>query len=101
MTGQTVGDHLLARMHKRGVEHMFGYPGDGSTGGSARGAARATSRSSCRARHEEMAAVEAIGYTKSTGRTAVCAAPSRPGAIHLLSRLYDAKLDHVHHGASR
>ncbi|HEX4792121.1 MAG TPA: thiamine pyrophosphate-requiring protein, partial [Actinospica sp.] len=47
------------------------------------------------ARHEEMAAFEAVGYSKFTGRIGVCTATSGPGAIHLLNGLYDAKLDHV------
>jgi pyruvate dehydrogenase (quinone) len=47
------------------------------------------------ARHEEMAAFEAVGYAKFSGRIGVCTATSGPGAIHLLNGLYDAKLDHV------
>jgi pyruvate dehydrogenase (quinone) len=42
-----------------------------------------------------MAAFEAVGYAKFTGRVGVCAATSGPGAIHLLNGLYDAKSDHV------
>jgi hypothetical protein len=42
-----------------------------------------------------MAAFEAVGYAKFTGRPGVCVATSGPGAIHLLNGLYDAKLDHV------
>ena len=42
-----------------------------------------------------MAAFEAVGYAKFTGRLGVCMATSGPGAIHLLNGLYDAKLDHV------
>ena len=47
------------------------------------------------ARHEEMAAFEAVGYAKFTDRVGFCTATSGPGAIHLLNGLYDAKLDHV------
>jgi pyruvate dehydrogenase (quinone) len=47
------------------------------------------------ARHEELAAFEAVGYAKFSGRVGVCAVTSGPGAIHLLNGLYDAKLDHV------
>jgi pyruvate dehydrogenase (quinone) len=47
------------------------------------------------ARHEEMAAFEACGYAKLSGRVGVCTATSGPGGIHLLNGLYDAKLDHV------
>ncbi len=42
-----------------------------------------------------MAAFEACGYAKFSGRVGVCTATSGPGAIHLLNGLYDAKLDHV------
>jgi len=42
-----------------------------------------------------MAAFEAVGYAKFSGRLGVCMATSGPGAIHLLNGLYDAKLDHV------
>lgn len=42
-----------------------------------------------------MAAFEAVGYAKFSGKVGVCAATSGPGAIHLLNGLYDAKLDHV------
>ena len=43
----------------------------------------------------EMAAFEAVGHAKFTGRIGFCTATSGPGAIHLLNGLYDAKLDHV------
>ena len=42
-----------------------------------------------------MAAFEAVGYAKFSGKVGVCMATSGPGAIHLLNGLYDAKLDHV------
>jgi pyruvate dehydrogenase (quinone) len=42
-----------------------------------------------------MAALQAVGYAKFSGRPAVTMATSGPGAIHLLNGLYDAKLDHV------
>jgi pyruvate dehydrogenase (quinone) len=42
-----------------------------------------------------MAAFEAVGYAKFSGRVAVCAATSGPGAIYLLNGLYDALLDRV------
>jgi pyruvate dehydrogenase (quinone) len=45
-------------------------------------------------RHEEMAAFMACAHAKFTGEAGVCLATSGPGAIHLLSGMYDAKLDH-------
>jgi pyruvate dehydrogenase (quinone) len=46
-------------------------------------------------RHEEMAAFMASGHAKFTGEVGLCYATSGPGAIHLLTGLYDAKMDHV------
>jgi pyruvate dehydrogenase (quinone) len=91
----TVGDVLLARLREWDVECVFGYPGDGING--LLGAwGRADDRPSfVQARHEEMAALAAVGYAKFSGRVGVCVATSGPGAIHLLNGLYDAKLDHV------
>ncbi|WP_369185457.1 thiamine pyrophosphate-requiring protein [Streptomyces sp. Y1] len=90
-----VSDHVLERLRDWNVEYVFGYPGDGINGLlSAWG--RAENRPVfVQARHEEMAAFEAVGYAKFSGRTGVCVATSGPGAIHLLNGLYDAKLDHV------
>jgi pyruvate dehydrogenase (quinone) len=46
-------------------------------------------------RHEEMAAFMASAYAKFTGEVGVCLATSGPGASHLLTGLYDARLDHM------
>jgi pyruvate dehydrogenase (quinone) len=91
----TVADRLLSRLREWGVEHVFGYPGDGING-----ILGAFSRADdqprfIQARHEEMSAFEAVGYAKFSGRPGICMATSGPGAIHLLNGLYDAKLDHV------
>lgn len=91
----TVADQLLARLREWNIDQVFGYPGDGING-----IVGAFSRADdqprfIQARHEEMAAFEAVGYAKYSGRPAVCVATSGPGAIHLLNGLYDAKLDHI------
>lgn len=93
--GQKVSDHLLARLREWGVERVFGYPGDGINGLLAAWERAGDQPRFVQARHEEMAAFEAVGYAKFSGRLGVCAATSGPGAIHLLNGLYDAKLDHV------
>ena len=93
--GQTVGDYLLERLRAWDVRHVFGYPGDGINGILAAWGRADNEPQFIQARHEEMAAFEAVGYAKFTGRVGVCAATSGPGAIHLLNGLYDAKLDHV------
>ena len=95
MAAQTVADHLLARLREWGVQYVFGYPGDGINGLLAAWGRADDQPRFVQARHEEMAAFEAVGYAKFTDRVGFCTATSGPGAIHLLNGLYDAKLDHV------
>ena len=92
---ETVADVLLARLREWGVTQVFGYPGDGINGLLAAWGRADNDPQFVQARHEEMAAFEAVGYAKFSGEVGVCAATSGPGAIHLLNGLYDAKLDHV------
>jgi pyruvate dehydrogenase (quinone) len=92
---QTVGDFLVERLHAWGVRVMFGYPGDGINGvfgalNRAHGKIKFV-----QARHEEMAAFMASAYAKFTGELGVCIATSGPGASHLVTGLYDARLDHM------
>ena len=91
----TVADFLLERLRAWDVRHVFGYAGDGINGILAAWGRAENEPQFIQARHEEMAAFEAVGYAKFTGRVGVCMATSGPGAIHLLNGLYDAKLDHV------
>ncbi|MER6242816.1 thiamine pyrophosphate-requiring protein [Streptomyces griseorubiginosus] len=90
-----VSDHILERLREWGVDHVFGYPGDGINGLLAAWGRADNQPRFVQSRHEEMSAFEAVGYAKFSGRIGVCAATSGPGAIHLLNGLYDAKLDHV------
>ncbi|MDA2812855.1 thiamine pyrophosphate-requiring protein [Nocardiopsis sp. RSe5-2] len=90
-----VSDHLLERLREWGVERVFGYPGDGINGLLAAWDRADDHPRFIQARHEELAAFEAVGYAKFSDRVGVCAATSGPGAVHLLNGLYDAKLDHV------
>jgi pyruvate dehydrogenase (quinone) len=92
---ETVGDYLLQRLRDWQVEQVFAYPGDGINGIVAAFGKADDQPRFIQARHEEMAAFEAVGYAKFSGKPAVCMATSGPGAIHLLNGLYDAKLDHV------
>ncbi|TPN33637.1 thiamine pyrophosphate-requiring protein [Mesorhizobium sp. B2-3-3] len=91
---KTVGDFLISRLHAWGVRRMFGYPGDGING--VFGALnRADGKIEfVQARHEEMAAFMASAYAKFSGGLGVCIATSGPGATHLVTGLYDARLDH-------
>ncbi|MFD9486489.1 thiamine pyrophosphate-requiring protein [Streptomyces sp. NPDC059991] len=90
-----VSDYVLERLRQWEVEHVFAYAGDGINGLLAAWGRADDKPRFIQARHEEMAAFEAVGYAKFSGRVGVCAATSGPGAIHLLNGLYDAKLDHV------
>ena len=95
MAKPTVGDYLLERLRAWDVTKVFAYPGDGINGILAAWGRADNEPAFIQARHEEMAAFEAVGYAKFTGKVGVCMATSGPGAIHLLNGLYDAKLDHV------
>jgi pyruvate dehydrogenase (quinone) len=92
---QTVGDFFWHRMHDWGVRTIFGYPGDGVNG--LLGALQRANGQFrfIQVRHEEMAAFMASAYAKFTGEVGVCLATSGPGASHLLTGLYDARLDHM------
>ena len=95
MAKPTVADYLLERLRAWDVTKVFAYPGDGINGILAAWGRAGNDPMFIQARHEEMAAFEAVGYAKFTGNFGVCMATSGPGAIHLLNGLYDAKLDHV------
>ncbi|PXW27587.1 thiamine pyrophosphate-requiring protein [Paraburkholderia caballeronis] len=91
----TVSDFIVERLHQWGVRRMFGYPGDGINGmfgALQRGGGKIEF---VQARHEEMAAFMASAHAKFTGELGVCIATSGPGAAHLLTGLYDARLDHM------
>src|SRR5215212_6831748 len=92
---ETVGDQVLARLREWGVEQVFAYPGDGINGIVAAFGKADDSPAFIQARHEDMSALQAVGFAKFSGKVGVCMATSGPGAIHLLNGLYDAKLDHV------
>jgi pyruvate dehydrogenase (quinone) len=90
---QTVSDLLLERLIDWGVDTIFGLPGDGINGFME---SLRTHRDRVRfvhTRHEETAALAAVGYAKFTGRLGVCMSTAAPGAIHLLNGLYDAAVD--------
>ena len=91
----TVGDFFWERLHAWGVRVVFGYPGDGINGllgamNRAKGKIKLV-----QVRHEEMAAFMASAYAKFTGQLGVCMATSGPGATHLITGMYDARLDHM------
>jgi pyruvate dehydrogenase (quinone) len=91
----TVADQILARLREWDVVCVCGFGGDGINGLLAAWGRADNKPKFVQVRHEEMAAFASVGYAKFSGKVAVCAATSGPGAIHLLNGLYDAKLDHV------
>src|SRR3954462_8935113 len=94
MTDRTVSDLVVQRLSDWGVPRVFGYSGDGING--VMGALRRAGRPEfVQARHEEAAAFMATAHAKYTGGVGVCLSTQGPGAVHLLTGLYDAKLDGV------
>ena len=91
----TVGDFFWERLKAWGVTRVFGYPGDGVNGLLGALNRRDGDIEFVQARHEEMAAFMASAHAKFTGALGVCLATSGPGASHLLTGLYDARLDHM------
>src|ERR671916_3028086 len=90
---KTTADLLVERLIDWGVDTIFGIPGDGINGVIEALRTRQDRIRFIQVRHEEAAALAAVGYAKFTGRIGVCLATSGPGGIHLLNGLYDAKLD--------
>ncbi len=64
----TVADYLLERLRGWDVQHVFAYAGDGINGILAAWGRADNKPQFVQARHEEMAAFEAVGYAKFTGR---------------------------------
>ncbi|MBV9862340.1 MAG: thiamine pyrophosphate-requiring protein [Alphaproteobacteria bacterium] len=92
---ETVGDFVWKRLAEWGVKRIYGYPGDGING-----LLGALNRAGdqfefIQVRHEEMAAFMACAHAKFTGELGVCLATSGPGASHLITGLYDARMDHM------
>lgn len=91
-------DFFVQRLKEWGVTRIYGYPGDGING--VLGAIQRANKNGdgiefIQVRHEEMAAFMAAGHAKFTGEPGVCLSTGGPGATHLLTGLYDAKMDHA------
>ena len=95
MAERLVADLLVERLQAWGVRRVFGYSGDGIN--TFLGALRRAGGDPAfvQARHEESAALMAVGHAKFTDGIGVMTSTQGPGAVHLLNGLYDAKLDHV------
>jgi pyruvate dehydrogenase (quinone) len=92
---QNVSDFVWKRLSEWGLRRVFGYPGDGVGGLDVALEKAKDYMHYVQARHEEMAAFMASAHAKFTGEVGLCYATSGPGAIHLLTGLYDAKMDHM------
>ena len=91
----TVADFIVERLYQWGVRRIYGYPGDGINGVFGALAKADGKIRFIQARHEEMAAFMASADAKFSGELGVCIATSGPGATHLLTGLYDARMDHM------
>src|SRR3954462_15625439 len=90
---ETASDLMIERLCDWGVDTIFGLPGDGINGFMEALRTRHDRIRYIHVRHEEVAAMAAVGYAKFTGKLGVCFATAGPGAIHLANGLLDARLD--------
>ncbi|TKI06587.1 thiamine pyrophosphate-requiring protein [Martelella alba] len=91
-------DFVVERLRAWGVSRIYGYPGDGINGvlgALQRAEQKGEGIEFIQVRHEEMAAFMASAHAKFTGELGVCLSTGGPGATHLLTGLYDAKMDHA------
>jgi len=89
----TTADVLIETLIDWQVPVIFGLPGDGINGAMEALRTQQHKIRFIQVRHEESAAFMATAYAKWTGRLGVCLATSGPGGTHLLTGLYDPKLD--------
>ncbi len=91
---RTVSDRIVEFLSERGVEQIFGIPGD-TIDSLMESLRKQKTVHFVVMRHEEAGAFAASAQAKLTGHLGVCVGCQGPGAIHLLNGLYDASLDHV------
>jgi pyruvate dehydrogenase (quinone)/pyruvate oxidase len=90
---RTASDVLVDRLMSWGVDTIFGLPGDGINGLVDALRSRHDRLRYIHVRHEEVAAMAAVGYAKFTGKLGVCFATSGPGAAHLLNGMLDSRTE--------
>jgi pyruvate dehydrogenase (quinone) len=93
MVTATTADIVAESLLDWGVDTIFGLPGDGINGFIEALRRRKDKIRFVLVRHEESASFMACAYAKYTGKLGACVATSGPGAVHLLTGLYDAKAD--------
>ena len=91
---RTVSDRIVEFLAERGVERIFGIPGD-TIDSLMESLRKQKAVHFVVMRHEEAGAFAASAQAKLTGHLSVCVGCQGPGAIHLLNGLYDAALDRV------
>ena len=89
----TASDVMVERLISWGVDTIFGLPGDGINGFMEALRTRHDQIKYVHVRHEEVAAMAAVGYAKFTGKLGVCFSTAGPGAAHLLNGLLDARVE--------
>jgi pyruvate dehydrogenase (quinone) len=90
---RTASDLMVDRLMEWGVEVVFGLPGDGINGFMEALRTRDGKLTYVHVRHEEVAAMAAVGYAKFTGKLGVCFSTAGPGAAHLLNGMLDARTE--------
>jgi thiamine pyrophosphate-dependent acetolactate synthase large subunit-like protein len=89
----TTSELIVDRLLEWGIDTYFGLAGDGINGFFEALRTRSDKIRFVHVRHEEVAALAAVGHAKFTGRPAVCITTAGPGALHLINGLYDAKIE--------
>jgi pyruvate dehydrogenase (quinone) len=89
----TTSELIVDRLLEWGIDTYFGLAGDGINGFFEALRTRREKIRFVHVRHEEVAALAAVGHAKFTGRPAVCITTAGPGALHLINGLYDAKIE--------
>lgn len=95
MAGKSTSDRIIERLLEWGIDTCFGICGDQINGFFESLRTHADEMRFAHVRHEDNAALAAVGYAKFTGRPAACVATAGPGAIHMLNGVYDARMDGV------
>jgi pyruvate dehydrogenase (quinone) len=90
---RTASDVMVDRLMEWGVDTIFGLPGDGINGFMEALRTRHEKLTYVHVRHEEVAAMAAVGYAKFTGKLGVCFSTSGPGAAHLFNGMLDARTE--------
>lgn len=90
MTG---AERVVSILEQQGIKTIFGYPGGAIM--PIYDALYGANIEHVLCRHEQGAAMAAIGLARSTQQVAVCMATSGPGATNLITGLADAFLDSV------